>query len=312
VSWEDHAHHEIDSLEHDVYSLRSDIDDLRQRNSSLQYELHAADESFTVKLDEVSNELSVGLAEISRAVALLASRVEWLEGFVRQSGTADVFDLDEADAESKTLAATAERGQHVRSQQMSDPDRRYLESVVASHAEARRRRHEHRKEVLSLSAVLASTPITSPAHVEAAEKYEAAVGRLKTTTANVDRSVNAAKDAQAKIDKDDATRATAAPTIQAGDDAENQLFARLTRRLSDALDRGAMMPDWFTRDFGPTRPADGTEEWMDTAVGVLAFRITYDITDPIAALGIPPSEEQPQHKRDWRRDLNQRLARLRE
>ena len=67
MSWEDHhTHREIDSLENDVYSLHSDIDELRQRNSSLQYELHAADESFTEKLDEASSELSDELTRSHR------------------------------------------------------------------------------------------------------------------------------------------------------------------------------------------------------------------------------------------------------
>ena len=73
-----------------------------------------------------------------------------------------------------------------------------------------------------------------------------------------------------------------------------------------------MMPDWFSRDFGPTRPADGTQEWMDTAIEVFAFRLTYGITDPAVALGSPPSEEHPQHRRDWYQDLDRRLATLRE
>jgi chromosome segregation ATPase len=307
MSWEGHTHDEIDSLEHEVYSLRSDIDELRQRNSSLQYELHAADENFTEKLDQASSELSDELAEISQAVSLLASRVEWLEGFVRQSGTADVVDLDKADAESKRLAAVAERGRYVRSQQMSDFERSSLEWRVSSHAGARRRRDEYRQEVLSLSADLASTPTTAPEHVQAAEHFEAAVGRLETATANVDRSVNDAKEAQAKLNEDDATRATAAPFIEAGDRAQQRLSARLTKRLTEALDRGAMMPAWFISELGATRPTDGTQQWLDTAVEVLAFRLTYGITDPAVALGPRPSEEHLKHRRDWYGDLNRRL-----
>ena len=103
---------------------------------------------------------------------------------------------------------------------MPDFERRLLQSRVSSHAEARRRRDEHRQEVLSLSADLASTPTAAPEHVQAAEQYEAAEGRLETATANVDRSVKDAKEAQAKLKQDDATRATAAPLIEAGDEAQ--------------------------------------------------------------------------------------------
>jgi hypothetical protein len=100
--------------------------------------------------------------------------------------------------------------------------------------------------------------------------------------------------------------------IEAGDEAQHRLSARLARRLSDALERGAMMPDWFSRAFGPTRPAEETQEWMDTAIGILAFRLSYGLSGPVLALGIPPSEEQPQHRRDWYQDLDRRLATLRE
>jgi hypothetical protein len=47
---------------------------------------------------------------------------------------------------------------------------------------------------------------------------------------------------------------------------------------------------------------------MDTAKEVLAFRLTYGITDPVLALGIPPSEEQPNIGVTWHHDLDRRLA----
>jgi hypothetical protein len=312
VSWEEHTHRELDELRNDVYGLRSDSDALRRLSSDLQYELRAADESLTERLDEASRELRDELDENSRAITLLASRIEWLEGLARRSGAAELVNLDEADAESNRLAALAERGRHARSRHMSDSSRTYLQSVVSSHAEARRWRHEHRQEVLSLSADLASTPFTAEAHKQAADKYDAAVRRLETATANVDRSAKAAKEAQAKLNEDDTNRAKDAPTIRAGDEAQDRLNARIARRLSDALDRDAMMPLWFIRAFGPTRPADATQEWIDTAIAVQAFRLTCGITDPAVALGPPLSKEHPQHQRDWYQDLDRRLSRLRE
>jgi hypothetical protein len=72
-------------------------------------------------------------------------------------------------------------------------------------------------------------------------------------------------------------------------------------------------------DTGPRRVSDTglrlircVAGGMDTATEVLAFRLTYGITNPAVALGSPPTEEHPQHRREWYRDLNRLLVTLRE
>jgi DNA repair exonuclease SbcCD ATPase subunit len=310
MSWEDHRHSEIDDLENEVYALRSNVDDLKRMNTDVQYEAHAATENLS-ELEEANRELSEELAEISRAVKSLYSRIGSLERFARRSGAADVEELDNVDAELKKLASVAEHGRHARSRLLGDYESQRLQSAVASHVAARRQRDEQREEVLSLSKDLATTQITEPAHIHAIEEFGAAASRLTDATAKTAMLAEEAGDAQAKLYEDDAMRAAAAPKIKRGNQARISLYRRLDERISAAFKRGAVMPTWFDTALGPAPPAERTQEWMDAAVEVLAFRLTYDITHPVVALGIPPSAEQPQHRRDWYQDLGRRLAQLR-
>ncbi|MEU1555603.1 hypothetical protein ABZ517_23195 [Streptomyces scabiei] len=64
-------------------------------------------------------------------------------------------------------------------------------------------------------------------------------------------------------------------------------------RLADAIRDRALLPMWFVTVLGPVPPAHKTQEWMDLATQVLAYRVTYGITDQAVALGPAPNEYVP-------------------
>ena len=53
---------------------------------------------------------------------------------------------------------------------------------------------------------------------------------------------------------------------------------------------------------GPVPPAHKTQEWMDLATQVLAYRITYEVTDKVVALGPEPDRRVPR-RTAWHREL---------
>jgi hypothetical protein len=53
------------------------------------------------------------------------------------------------------------------------------------------------------------------------------------------------------------------------------------------------MPSWFDTAFNLAPPADGTLEWLDTALDVLAYRMTYGITDVVITLEFATPRGRP-------------------
>jgi hypothetical protein len=95
--------------------------------------------------------------------------------------------------------------------------------------------------------------------------------------------------------------------------AEPQAHAKLRRtlrsRLSEAIAGTDLLPVWFVTAFGPLPPARKADEWMDAATDLLAYRMTYQVTDKVVALGEPSSGSAAPHRRSWHQDLTQELKR---
>ncbi|TLS45809.1 hypothetical protein FE633_12750 [Streptomyces montanus] len=86
--------------------------------------------------------------------------------------------------------------------------------------------------------------------------------------------------------------------MSAGTKAERQLTTALSNRLADAVSARAVLPTWFVTVLGSAPPASGTQKWLETATQVLLYRLTYNVTDQVVALGSKPSDAD-RHRREW-------------
>ena len=91
-------------------------------------------------------------------------------------------------------------------------------------------------------------------------------------------------------------------------DGPKKLAWLLRGRLADAIRDRALMPVWFVTVLGAVPPADKTQEWMDLATQVLAYRVTYGITGQVVALG-PEPDEYGSRRHQWYRELTKDLRR---
>ncbi|QDO04966.1 hypothetical protein FNV62_52840 [Streptomyces sp. RLB3-17] len=82
----------------------------------------------------------------------------------------------------------------------------------------------------------------------------------------------------------------------------------LRSRLADAVRERALLPAWFVTVLGSAPPARSTQKWLETATEVLLYRLTYDITDQVVALGERPSDTA-QRRRAWYEKLRKDLQR---
>ncbi|MFI8930639.1 hypothetical protein ACIG3E_23545 [Streptomyces sp. NPDC053474] len=97
------------------------------------------------------------------------------------------------------------------------------------------------------------------------------------------------------------------PVIEAGDKARKMLEGQLRGRLAEAIRDRMLLPAWFVAVLGPIPPATQTQEWMDTGTQVLAYRITYLVTDPVVALGLKPDAAREPRWASWYEELNKKL-----
>jgi hypothetical protein len=127
-----------------------------------------------------------------------------------------------------------------------------------------------------------------------------------------DRVRDAATQAEEELALDDALRHTHAADIDRGRTAWTTLTTRLRTRLVDMIDKGHLPPVWFVSVLGMS-PSRDAEAWLEVGTELLAYRATYEIADPVVALGPDPdSIDAPDaavssRRRAWHRRLTNRF-----
>jgi hypothetical protein len=108
---------------------------------------------------------------------------------------------------------------------------------------------------------------------------------------------------------DDEHRQVHGPQVMTGESAHAQLMTQVRARLDTAVADSALLPAWLTLVLGHQPVGEDVAEWMDTATSLLAYRVTYEVVDPVVTLG-EPAHDDPRRER-WHRDLERRLAKRR-
>ncbi len=303
-------------LSYTVVQLRNDVDDLGVAIGNLPDRLNALDGSLDdvrTALRQVQNR-SIAVETTSNDLAALVkrldARVEWLERNIRLQATAAEVELDDVDSAEVHLAQVAEAGHVARSELLPPSGRSALEAAVAAHAEALRTQFHHRDVALEACAVLVETSRDDERHVRAVEEFRAAVAGRDQARQRARELAAPAQEAAAVLDVDAEQQVAVADVLAAGEHAWAALQYRLRTRVADAVGEGALLPAWFTTVLGPIPPAEDTRAWMDVATSLLAYRVTYGVTDPVVALGSPPAEAETARRRAWYQQLRRQFVDL--
>jgi hypothetical protein len=303
-------------LSYTVVQLRNDVDDLGVAIGDLPERLSALDGS----LDDVRSALrqvqkrSIAVETTSNDLAALVkrldARVEWLERNIRlQAATAEAH-LDDVDTTEAELAQVAEAGHVARSELLPPSGRSALEAAVAAHAEAVRTQIHHRDVAIGACEVLAETARNDDRHVTAVAEFRAAVAGRDQARQRARELAGPALEAAAVLEVDEEQQLAVADVIVDGERAWSALQHRLRARVAEAVGEGALLPAWFTSVLGPIPPAEDTRAWMDVATSLLAYRVTYGVTDPVVALGRPPAEAETARRRAWYQQLRRQFTDL--
>ena len=312
---------EVDSLGYSVSSLRDQVSEVKESLDDLEREglpqqirvlrddLEETTESVS-RLDSQLDEQSEEIDENARLLKKLAARVQWLERHVRQTSGTESVNLDDTSTDTMKLTRTVQAGRAAEAGLTPDWRRTVLQQSIERHRRAVLERTQLHQAVISACQVLASTQPQQPEHTAAAESFRSAVPRAREASRSLPKLKADAVEAQRELANMESSREAAAPMIDAGQKANKRLQWKMRGRLTDALTSEAMLPTWFITILGPLPPAQNTEQWMSTAVEVLAYRATYGITDPVVALGAEPDQHAASTQRStWFRELTTALRR---
>jgi len=307
------------SLGFELRQLRTDLEDLAAAINFLPTRLGRLDGQLghiRRQLERVEGraaDVDRALGELGAVVKRLNARVEWLERHIRlhEAGTL-VVELDDVDPALGRLAAVAEVGLAVRAGLLSAAERSGLHTTIEARAGAIDDRDARLAEALAASVTIAGTAYGRTEHREAITAFRAAVEAMRSAAGRADDLAAEAEEAEQRLAADEERLAMRADVIADGERAWEALLDHLRARIADAVGEGALLPAWFTSALGPIPPAEDTGPWMDAATELLAYRVTYEVSDPILALGPEPTGEEGEggRRRGWHHRLRRRLREL--
>lgn len=300
----------LEELRHDVDRLTAVVHDLPGKVEELGGGLDEA-HRLLEGVARRSAEAEVGVRELGVLVKRLDARVEWLERNIRMHDpSAVVVELDDVPPDLFRLAELADRGQRAQLALLPASSRAALEKAVEEHADAVRERARHLDDALAASRTLASTERGEEVHASAVGEFRSAAAAFAAARRRCAELVRPAVEAAEELSADEERRAEQAEVIGTGERAWRELLGRLRSRVAEAVGEGALLPAWFTSVLGPIPPAEDTGAWMDAATGMLAYRVSYEVTDPVLPLGADPDDRAGARRKGWHAQLKRQLRDL--
>ncbi len=297
----------IDDLDSEHQSLKSKFgytEDLDYELRDIRSDISECDD----KIDKVEEELGDRIGDTEQAIKRLTQHVRLLDGQLKVSGGVPAADLDTYTKDQHALARTMLKGWNARSLLLGDHDSHTHQVRVRHHRETADRHRTALAAVVDAIGAVTASRYGTTGHSEAAGRLRAAIADEARLRQDLARQAPHAEASATALADDSSTRADKQPAMSAGDRAEKRLTMALRSRLADAVSSRALLPAWFVTVLGAAPPARATNQWLETATRVLLYRLTYDITDQVVALGPEPSDAD-RHRRSWYEQLRKDLRR---
>ncbi|MEU5266287.1 hypothetical protein [Amycolatopsis sp. NPDC021455] len=284
---------------------RRDLDELFEAVDGLR----AADDRLGQDVADLAERLETGGAHqqqdrldvLGRRLERLQQQVQALERAVRVSDGVPQVNLDDVGAETRALAAEAARWDDLHKELVTKEQRARYAEEIAHLDSVRSALSQCDGDLLDVIGVLASTDRASRARGDAESRLRALTTRRRTLLdEEIPAAVSAADQAKLALREADAVEARVVPQLERAERAWHDLQVRLRTRITDALGSNALLPAWFGHALG-VAPPPGTsgDAWIRTAASVLAYRVTFGVTDQALPLGPPAGEGADTTERRW-------------
>ncbi len=295
------THHarELDAMDRTVSELRYNLDELSEDQDTLKQRVSMLETNeieplrFSITdLEEATEELRGELAHTRAVVHHLAGRLTWLEHHVRTSAGLTAVAIDEASPALHDLARKADLAATARAGILPDVQRNCLQAQINRYDNLRRQRQQQLATSISHSKILTSCPDSGDEHAAASAAFRAALTQANQLAEQLNSTRDDVSNCRARLAAADEYRRAHATTIAEGEQAKVVLHRKLRQRITDAIGDRALLPAWFTTALGYGPPAEGTTQWIAAATELIAYRITYAITDQAVALRPRPAPDQ--------------------
>jgi DNA repair exonuclease SbcCD ATPase subunit len=295
-------------LKQQTSTLSDDVERLESRYRELDSQVDRLDdrvdelERGQEKLEEAHERRS---AELAAAVRSLAATVGWVERRLRAEHDLTAVPLDETDETLRQLAERARQGQQSASVLLDPSTRASHQHWIDELGRLEDQIEQVTAKALDSSKKLAAAAPGTDAYKKAVVGYRQLALSLAAHQKRLPALRSKAAEARKALNLDDKHRQVHGPQVMTGESARAQLQARLRARLDTAVADTALLPAWLVLGLGHQPVGEDVAKWMDTATSLLAYRVTYEVIDPVVALG-PAAHDDPQRE-SWRRDLERRL-----
>ncbi|MBE1501601.1 CHASE3 domain sensor protein [Amycolatopsis lexingtonensis] len=292
-----------------VDTTRRDLDELFAAVDGLRAAVQETDDRLREDVADLSERLESGGATrqedridlLGRRLERLQQQVHALERAVRVADGVPRVDLDDVGAETRALAAEAARWDDLHKELVTKEQRARYSDEIARVASVQAALSRCDADLLDVIGVLAATDRGSRGRGDAESRLRALTTRRRTLLdEEIPAAEQAAEQARLALREADAVEARVVPQLERAERAWHDLQVRLRTRITDALGSNALLPTWFGHALGVAPPTGTTgDTWLRTAASVLAYRVTFKITDPALPLGPPASEGVDTTERRW-------------
>ncbi|MET0419812.1 MAG: hypothetical protein ABW022_27660 [Actinoplanes sp.] len=291
-------------LERSLRRIDDDLKALKRKVGANEKQAETGRQELRTAQDRLRDEVTSAMADVDARVRAVEEAVTWLEDRLLADGNITPADLDATDDTLRRLTEQARRGRHAEARLLDAATRRRLQEAIDTADRLAGQIAGRDRAALRWSTALAETEPGTEQHHAALVAYRSTADALSAGRAALPAARELAADARRALNTDATQRHLHSAQVAAGQDAARQVREVLRDRLARAVAEVARLPDWLRFVLG-RRPSADLGQWMDTATSLLAYRVTYGVTDPAVALGRHRHDDP--RRQAWHDDLEARL-----
>jgi len=269
--------------------LRRLTKSVEEHAKALGKRIDATDErlaGLAAEQEELRRQAERGLRELGLRADRIEGECQLLEGLLRRQHGYVPVDLDAVPVALGPLVEDVREAERIRSSLLDDHARTAHRRRITDFEDRERELARARQRTLEASRALAAAKAGRWAFRRAATRYRSARAALSEHEAALALTKTARDAAEHELRRDAAQQQ--ALRAHPGTSVADRLVTHVRDRIETAVAEHELFPAWFTTVLGHRPAVTRAAEWRDTAVQLVLYRITYEVTDVVVALGPPP------------------------
>lgn len=237
--------------------------------------------------DESRRQVQLRLRDLGLRAARIEGECQLIEGLLRRQQGCVPVDLDAVPATLRPLIEDVREAERIRSALLGDDARTAHHRQIKVFAERELELARTRQRALEASRALAGGRAGGWAFRKAAARYRSARADLSGQEAELAAAKTRRDAAEQELRRDESRQQ--AFREHPGASVADRLAAHVRDRIDAAVAEHELFPAWFTTVLGHRPAVTRAAEWREAAIQLVLYRITYEVTDVVVALGSAPA-----------------------